>query len=254
MSDRRDGHSGWWAVTLVAAAVAGWLARPGSQPTAAARGPATTQSTPPPPPPPPAVPLPDLSLRHGGRGNHGGRGPGGGPGRVAGPPQAAEQADAMKFMEKYAPESFKAITALPEGSEERTQKEQFLTTAYRSYQTLHNGGDADGLYDVLLKRVRAEDRVFGLTVKYRQATAPADREAITKLLRSALADWADVSLKERQLRLDRLDRAAQNQRKLLAEDEAHKERMIDRRLRRITADGDGSNAGGGEPPPDGGRH
>lgn len=234
MAERRRRRGGIWATVAAAAIVGGGLVRPpGSSPEAARAadppGPAATQPS---PRVDPVVPRVGRVARGGGR--------------QAGPITDADRAEAMQFMEKYAPESYKAIAALPERTPQRSVMERGITRAYVNYQQVRLN-NADGLYEVIVRRVQAEDRIYGLTVQVRRTPAK-DREALTRALRTAVADWFDVSLQERQLRLVRLERTARQERKRLADDNAHQDRRIQERVDRIlgdgTPDGDGLPTGG----------
>ena len=175
---------------------------------------------------------------------------GGGGGRL-GPNGEGDRSAAMEFMARYAPEQHKYIAASPE----REQLERLVVRAFRNYQQI-SLNDPEGLYPVILQRVQAEDQIFALTADLRRAAPGADRDAAIAKLRAAVVDWTDITLHERQLRLTWLERSAQQERDKLAEDRAHKERLVRNRLNRIAngelgdswlpAGGGGGNGGGGK--------
>ena len=242
MVERRQTRGGVGSMVAIAAlALAGVATPPVASPDAAraAGGPtsATTQAAPPVARPEPVVPRSGRPARLGGGG------------RAAWVPTDAERAEAMQFMKTYAPESYKAIMATSDREPQRAALERGITRAYLNYQQVR-ANNADGLYEVILRRVRSEDQIYGLTVQVRHA-APQDREGLTAALRAAVTDWSDVSLQERRLRLTRLERSAQKEARQLAEDNAHKDRLIQKRLDRVLNDAGGDSdawSTGGDPP------
>jgi hypothetical protein len=163
---------------------------------------------------------------HGGAGNH--RRAGGRFG--AGPPTPEQQEQAMEFLAQHAPNQANAIKVLPDL--ERARTEAAIGQAYLNYQRIE--ADDQELYAVILNRVEVEDRIFGLGGEYRRAKSDAARSSVRADLLTQLHAWASVNLKERKLRLDRLKRTVSQAEDKLADDSAHRDRMIDERLNRIT--------------------
>ena len=241
MAERRRRRGGVGAAAVAAVIVAAVATSPVTGPRAARATddpvPAATQPAPPVTRTEPLVPRVGRAARYG---------VGGVGGRPVGSITEVDRTEAMQFMKEYAPESYRAITALVDPAQ-RNGLEQGIARAYLNYQQV-KANNADGLYEVILRRVKVEDRIYGLTLQVRRTPAK-DREGVIADLRAAVTDWSEVNLQERQLRLVRLERSAQRERKRLAEDNAHQDRLIQKRLDTILKDGgDDPWPPGGDPP------
>jgi hypothetical protein len=201
----------------------------------------TTQPAPPPTSSPPAVP--DEFLRRQGRM---GGGFGGGPRLFAGrgnqPPTDAERDEAMAFMALHAPQYSKTVADLPD-DDYRTRVEDMVASAYATYQQLKPNYPA--LYDVILKRIEVEDRIFGLRMKVRTAADDTARAALEKEVHDEVTTWCDLSLRERHLRLERLEKTVQQEKSRLADDDAKRDDLISSRVYSIMHGHGGGGGGGG---------
>ena len=194
------------------------------------------------PAPPRSSPAPDGYTR---RQNHMGGGFGGGPrffaGRASQPPTDAERDEAMAFMAQHAPQYTKTVTGLPD-DEYRTRVEDMVASAYATYQQLKPNNPE--LYSVILKRIEVEDRIFGLRMKVRAAPDETAREALENEVHDQVTTWCDLSLRERHLRLERLEKTVQQEKSRLAEDDAKRDDLISSRVYSIMH-GHGGSGGGG---------
>lgn len=159
--------------------------------------------------------------------------------RPGGPPMSdADRDAALQFMSQHAPVYYKAIAALPD--EDRQRTENAVARAYVLYQRI--GNDDPDLYGVMTKRIEVEDRIYDLGGQAR--AAPTDA-ALRSTLRDQVAQLCELNLKERELRLARLERAVRHEKDLLAADSASREKLIDTRLGRVLAGPDDGPLHGG---------
>ena len=165
-------------------------------------------------------------------------------GRLNQPPNDADRAEAMAFMAQNAPRYAQWIIDLPD-NDYRTSVENTVATAYASYQQLRPKNQQ--LYDVILRRIRVEDRIFGLRAEVRKATDDATRAKLESDVREQVAAVLELSLQERHLRLERLEQTVQSEKDTLAKDETKKSRsrMIDDRVARIMQGRGGGRGAGG---------
>ncbi len=155
-------------------------------------------------------------------------------------PQDGDQTEAIKFMSDHAPQYWRWVSGRPDDFQRRI--EGVVAAAYATYQRLKP--DDPDLYNVIVKRVESEDRIFGLQMQLRNAAE--SRDAVTEKLRSELTVWSDLTLKERRLRLNRLERTVKKEETALAADERthSREEQVNRRLDNILNGGGGPGFGG----------
>ena len=234
--DRRSRR--WWAAATSAAVAVGVAGATVPAVTSAADVDAATTR--------PAQPAPSADRRDGGRGRPYRQGGGFGFGRRSAGPQASDvdPAEVAAFMSEHAPLYWKAVTNLADDGR-REQTQALIATAYATYQRLKP--DDPELYDVIVKRIESEDHIFGLRPKARAAAAGPIREAAVAQLRAELTTWCDLTLKERHLRLARLQRKVDDEKSRLASDDANRQAIIDQRLDRILNGNGGGPFPGGPP-------
>ena len=142
-------------------------------------------------------------------------------------------ADAMIYMKDKSPNRYQALNSLPDGD----RKKSLLELWARNYLNwMHQLSDDPELYSVVLKRIGAEDEVFGLVSKLRTDSADKKDETNAKL-RDEVGVLVDLGIKERQLRLDRLEKTVKEQQQKLTEDTMRRDQLIDDRLKTIVTDG-----------------
>jgi hypothetical protein len=87
-----------------------------------------------------------------------------------------------------------------------------------------------------LRQIRIEDDIFG--VKQKLAGVPAkseEAEKLTATLRKSVESLVDARMRERALRIDRLEMLIAEERELLEEDRVKREALIDKRMQDILA-------------------
>jgi hypothetical protein len=141
---------------------------------------------------------------------------------------------AREFMQTYSPERYKALQEIMR-PEVKNAIEEGTTRMYLSYQRLQTT-DPD-LYQVVLSRVKVEDKVFGLVSQLNKAggdpgNKPLDRKSVKTELRDAVSQLVELNLTERDLRLKRLAETLKEQQAALEKDKdpANREQLINDRL------------------------
>jgi len=149
------------------------------------------------------------------------------------PLSSKDIADAMIYMKDKSPNRYAALNSLPDGE----RKKNLQQLAARNYLNwMRELAEDPELYSVTLKRIGSEDEIFGLVGKLR-ADPPDKKEADTAQLREQVANLVDLSIQERQLRLDRLQKAVKEQQQKLIEDSSHREQLVDQRMKAIQSEG-----------------
>jgi hypothetical protein len=112
---------------------------------------------------------------------------------------------------------------------------------YRELMALKEKGDQE-LYDLKVRVAQAEDEVFGLQRQMREAPDP-DRPVLRHQLRQKVADMIRLGLKERELRIARLEKALADEKAKLAADEQSLDQRVTERMQAMSK---GMRPGGGE--------
>jgi hypothetical protein len=141
---------------------------------------------------------------------------------------AAELADISAFMKEHSPERFKAISNLPELPRQRLMMEAFRN--WRNYQYVKiNQPD---LAELMVTRVELEDQAFKLVnqIKTEKPDDPKAALADRQLLQEKIGQLLDTNIKERQLRIARLQKTLESEQELLTRDSKHRDELVERRL------------------------
>jgi hypothetical protein len=144
-------------------------------------------------------------------------------------PTTSEWEDISAFMKEHSPERFKALSNLPEGRA-RTSLVALATRNYRNLLRMRN--EQPDVAQLMMDRVELEDQIFKLANQLKSAKNQADRQSDTdkKLLQQKIGELLDMNIKERQLRISKLEKTLQNEQTQLAEDSKNRDELIERRL------------------------
>jgi hypothetical protein len=187
----------------------------------------------------------------GGFGPGGGGGQGGGGGRQP-PPTTQERAEAIDFIRQHSPNraSFIERQWLPGPARQR-----MAVMMINTYRNLQKAKEQDPeVYDLMLKRLELEDKLFERDFRRSLLSGSSDAKAE---LRSKALDIVRLSLREREKRIERLERALEVEKKNLAADKANPDALVDGHARRMETQlreltnrmlERRNNSGGGPPP------
>jgi hypothetical protein len=236
------------------APVAVWAGQPATRPTvdaAADSGPGAPTSV------GPASGGPASGGPASGAGPHGRPDIRGGGERVggAGPRQAladlpnADIEEAMTFLEKHSQLRYKALEAM---SDSDPRKNRFKNLAAHHYiQTIRQSKSDPQLYDIAVRKMEAEDAVFGITTELHKPGA--DKETLKTKLRAKVTELVKIGLEERSCRLKELEKTVADEQQKLALDTADPSQLIEERMNSVLEPGNrgifsgnpGSGGGGG---------
>ncbi len=161
--------------------------------------------------------------------------------RLMQPLSQKDIADAMIYMKDKSPNRYAALNSLPDGERKKNLQE----LAARNYLNwMRQLSEDPELYSVILKRIGAEDEVFGL-VSELKSDPPEKKDATNARLREEVGKLVELGLQERQLRLDRLEQTVKEQKQQLAEDSSRREALVEERLKMIQSEGVVPSSGGG---------
>jgi len=185
-------------------------------------------------------------------------GPGGmGPGRWMGGrlnPNAWGPADwdeTAAFLKDHSPKRLEVVNNLQgEGREfmRKMRLQNFFVTTYRNIQRLKK--DDPDLADAVTRRVELEDAVFGLVGQFREAKKKGDtakQSSLRQDLSDKVSELVDTNMKERQLRIVRLERTLKQERDRLEADTKSRDQFVEKRLSNLL-DGRSDDDHGEAPP------
>jgi hypothetical protein len=133
------------------------------------------------------------------------------------------------FMQEHSPVRLKFINDLPEGPRKNAMQ-SFAARTFHTYQQAL--ADDPKLAAILVNRVELEDQVFDLAGQVRHAD-PVGRDALKQDLRQKVSDLVDTNIKERQLRIDRLETTLGSERARLAQDQKQRDKLVDQKFNAV---------------------
>jgi hypothetical protein len=177
----------------------------------------------------PAPPFPNdrpYRFRNGFDGGYGARFYG--PGRYGRGVTPEERDEVSAFMKQHSPERFKAISNLPERLQQQLMME--AVNNWRNYQRVKI--DQPELAQMMVYRVELEDETYKLVnqIRTERSGDPQAAQADNQLLKDKIGLLIDTNIKERQLRIARLQKTLQSEQDLLARDSLHRDDLVERRL------------------------
>lgn len=148
-------------------------------------------------------------------------------------PTDEEWREVAEFMSQYSPNRLKAIE--DQGGADRPRfasLRKFVWMHYRDLMAVKEKGDQE-LYELKLKVAQSEDEVFGLQQQMREAPEP-ERPVLRHQLRQKIADMVRLGLKERELRIARLEKALADEKEKLAADQQSIDQRVTERLQSMS--------------------
>lgn len=148
-------------------------------------------------------------------------------------PTEEEWRDVAEFMARYSPNRLKAIEEQGGADGPRfANLRKFVFMHYRELQAVKEKGDQE-LYDLKVQGAQAEDEVFGLQRQMREATDP-DRPVLRHQLRQKVGEMVRLGLKERELRIARLEKSLADEKAKLAADQQSVDQRVSERLQSLS--------------------
>ena len=165
-------------------------------------------------------------------------------GDLADLPDGAEWQQISTFMIDHSPRRWAFYNRLPDGGRQHGMM-RVATRAFRNYQKAQH--DDPKLAAVMIQSIEAQDAVFGLVMDIRVARRSGDTDkakALAADLPTKVGTLVDVSFKERQLRVDQLQKTLDDLKTHLAADEKNRDGVIADRVRALSGQHPGGFGGG----------
>lgn len=148
------------------------------------------------------------------------------------------------FFKKYSPNRWEDIERSSQGPRRDLFPNLMMSMGgrYRDLQSLNAATDAESkkLYQVKIDQIWCEDTEYGLLKKIKDLTAAGNTAEADKL-KAELAPWAAASirfrLEDRAMRVERLERMMELEKKAIKSDLAHKDDLLKDRLAKMEAEG-----------------
>ena len=157
------------------------------------------------------------------------------PNTGAGAPTTQERDEAIEFFRTHFPTRMLNYGRLPEGRPAKQRMAQMLVERYRRLQQMKT--DDPPMYDLMMQQMRLQDEA--LTIQRQSFRAEGEMKAqFDSQLRDKVRELIEVSLQERQRRIDRLERQLQDQKRRLEHDMANPDALIDQHIQNMTNDAD----------------
>jgi hypothetical protein len=126
---------------------------------------------------------------------------------------------------------------LPDNRPAKLRLTQMMVDRYRRLQRVK--ADDPVVYDLMVQQMVLQDEALGLLQQQRGARDdPARFEALQGELRQKVRQLIDVSLQERQKRVEKLEQMLQEQKARLAQDQANPEALVDQHMATLKSDVD----------------
>jgi hypothetical protein len=144
-------------------------------------------------------------------------------------PTEGEMQAAEQFLKDELPTRYELFAQLPQASPMRQRVLEFMTIKYR---VLLRVKDQDPeMYEQLLKEAKLEDEAMKLALDVRHGDASAESK-----LHEKARELVDLSLQNRQARIDRLEQQLSNQKEQLARDMERRDEKIDEKANALRKD------------------
>jgi len=143
--------------------------------------------------------------------------------------------EAVEFMRQHSPRRLAFVLSLPEGPF-RDGIRRYILGRYRDLQGLNDQNEME-LHDLVVQRLELEDQAWGLAVDLAGAEKNEDQSRLHKELSDKVRQLVTLGFQERQLRIGRLERAVQQEKDKLAEDQGRTEEVVAEQLNRWEREG-----------------
>lgn len=156
-----------------------------------------------------------------------------GQGAMFPPPSQQEVQDTVNFFRDHAPNRYALFEQLDEGRP-RFRVLRVMVNRFRQVQRFKDNDPE--LYNLAVKQFELQDEAFGMI---RNVAGPGnpDAETLSKL-RDKVRELAQLGLKEREKRVERLEKMLAEEKTRLDADKADPDALVDRQLRQIRNEAD----------------
>ena len=154
-----------------------------------------------------------------------------------GPPTTQEREEAIEFFRQHMKYRMQIFDRLPEGRPARARMMQMMMERYRRLQRVRMEDSA--MFDLMLAQMQLQDNA--LDVMQQQREQRANQEEVDRLqgvLREKVKQIIELSLQERQARIDRLEKQLAEQKARLEQDLANPEALVDQHMLQMRQDAD----------------
>jgi hypothetical protein len=139
----------------------------------------------------------------------------------------ARRSEAWEFFRKYSQRRAEAIGALPQEKQERMRR--LITVRYGGIGLIEK--ENPKLFDLKVKEVQAEDKIFAL--KGELADSPEKGDQIRADLRKKVEELVELRMEERKQRIERLKGQLEFEEKQLKDDQTKKEKMVEKQYEKV---------------------
>lgn len=144
----------------------------------------------------------------------------------------------VEFMAEYSPNRLKAIEEYhANGSQRYANLRKLVWDRYRDLTSTRDKGDQE-LYDLKISLVQADDQAWALQ-RHLHEVPEEERQNVKRQLRQKTAEVVRLGLKERSLRIARLEKALEDEKMKLAEDQQNIDQRITERMQVMAGVGRG---------------
>jgi hypothetical protein len=155
------------------------------------------------------------------------------PGTMFPPLSQQEIQETATFFRDHAPNRYALFEQLDEGFPRR----RVLRVMVNRYRQIQRFKDNDQeMYNLAVKQFELQDEAFGI-IRNVAGTGNPDAETLSKL-RDKVKELAQLGLKEREKRVERLERMLAEEKSRLEADKADPDALVDRQLRQIRNEAD----------------
>jgi hypothetical protein len=149
------------------------------------------------------------------------------------PPTEAERDEAMAFLKEHSPKRAALLDTIRPVPRERVLNAVVLR--YRPIKRMQ-GSDPE-LYNLLVRQFEVQDEALGLMEQLgKSGTDAKDQATAAQALHDKVAQWVNLNLQVRQVRLDRLKKTLEREEDRLEKDTSNKDELIDRAFGRAKDD------------------
>lgn len=144
-----------------------------------------------------------------------------------------EWEETAAFLKEHSPKRLEVLNSLDENGRKIRLRTAFINT-YRNIQRLKK--DDPDLVGAVIKRVELEDAVFAISGQIREAKRKGEGTRQGNLradLSQKLNELVDTNIKERQLRIARLERTLKQERERLEGDQKSRDQLVEKRLNNL---------------------
>lgn len=143
--------------------------------------------------------------------------------------------EAMDFMGRHSPRRLAFVLSLPEGPF-RDGIRRYILGRYRDLQNLKDQNETE-LHDLAVQRLEGEDQAWGLAVDLAKSDNPEEQTRLRNELSEKVRQLVSLGFQERLLRIERLERAIQQEKDKLAADQNRTDEVVAEQMNRWEREG-----------------